>query len=135
MTLAELNRHFELREKLARAQETLDTLRLKARPGAAALTGMPHTPGVSDKVGDLAAEIADADAYIAYIEAEIRESEGAILTFIQSVDDMQTRLIFRLRFLRGLTWGEVSQVLGPYTSENSVKSICYRFFQKDGETP
>ena len=69
MTLAELNWHFALRDKLEKARETMATLRQKALPGASALTGMPHTPGVSDKVGDLAAEIADMDAYIQYIEA------------------------------------------------------------------
>ena len=40
----------------------LQSLRDAACPGAAALTGMPHTPGIKDKVGDLAAEIVDMDA-------------------------------------------------------------------------
>lgn len=132
MTLTELNRHFELREKLEKAQETLAILRQRAHPGAAALTGMPHTPGVSDKVGDLAAEIADMDAYIAAIEAEVAASEVPVLAFICSIEDAQIRLVLRLRFVRGLSWKEVSQVLGQYTSESSVKSTCYRFLREHG---
>ena len=88
----------------------LQSLRDAACPGAAALTGMPHTPGIKDKVGDLAAE-----------------SEGQIMPFIQGIDDDQTRLIFRLRFLRGLAWKEVAAVIGGRNSEDSVKMVCYRY--------
>lgn len=126
MTLAKLNQHFELIEKRAKAQDMMRSLREAAYPGAANLTGMPHTPGVKDKVGDLAAEIADLDARIAYLEDKISESESTILPFVRNIDDDQTRLIFRLRFLRGLAWKEVATVIGGHNTEDSVKSICYR---------
>lgn len=126
MTLSELNQHFELIEKLARAREMLQSLRDAACPGAAVLTGMPHTPGVKDKVGDLAAEIVDMDARVGFLEAEVKASEDAIMPFIQSIDDDQTRIIFRLRFLRGLAWKEVAAVVGGNTEE-SAKRICYRY--------
>lgn len=61
---------------------------------------MPHTPGIKDKVGDLAAEIVDMDARVGFLEEEVKASEGQIMPFIQGIDDDQTRLIFRLRFLR-----------------------------------
>lgn len=133
MTLTELNQHLELREKLAKAQELLASLRDAATPGAAKLTGMPHAPGVNDKVGDLAVEIADMDARIEYLQAEIQASESGILTFISGVNDDQARMAFRLRFIRGLSWKEVSAILGKYTSESSVKSACYRFLREPDE--
>ena len=49
----------------------LQSLRDAACPGAAALTGMPHTPGIKDKVGDLAAEIVDMDARVGFLEEEV----------------------------------------------------------------
>lgn len=127
MTLQELNKHFELREKLAKAHEMLDALRAAACPGAQVLTGMPHATGVKDKVGDLAVEIADMDERIEFLESEIKASEASILPFIKSIDDDQTRLIFRLRFIRGLTWKEVAAVVGGRNSEDSVKMVCYRY--------
>ena len=127
MTLAELNQHFELIEKLARARELLQSLRDSARPGAPALTGMPHATGVKDKVGDLAAVIVDMDARVGFLEKEARASEAIIMPFIQGIDDDQTRMIFRLRFLRGLTWKEVAAVVGGRNSEESVKMVCYRY--------
>lgn len=133
MTLEDLNKHLLLREKLEKAQEMLVSLREAAQPGAARLTGMPHTPGVKDKVGDLAVEIADLSSRIEYLNAELAEQEPPIEAFIAEIDDDQTRLVFRLRFLRGLSWKEVSQILGQHTSEHSVKAVCYRFFrERDG---
>lgn len=132
MTLEDLNKHLLLREKLEKAQEMLVSLRAAAQPGAARLTGMPHTPGVKDKVGDLAVEIADLTSRIDYLNAELAQQEPPIEAFIAEIEDDQTRLVFRLRFLRGLSWKEVSQILGQYTTENSVKSACYRFFRDGG---
>lgn len=132
MTLEDLNRHLLLREKLEKAQEMLVSLREAAQPGAARLTGMPHTPGVKDKVGDLAVEIADLSSRIDYLNAELAKQEPPIAAFITEIEDDQTRMIFRLRFLRGLSWKEVSQILGQYTTESSVKSACYRFFRDAG---
>ena len=105
----------------------LQSLRDAACPGAAALTGMPHTTGIKDKVGDLAAEIVDMDARVGFLEEEVKASEGQIMPFIQGIDDDQTRLIFRLRFLRGLAWKEVAAVIGGRNSEDSVKTVCYRY--------
>ncbi len=132
MTLEELNQHLALREKLDKAQELLMSLRAAANPGAAKLTGMPHAPGVKDKVGDLAIEIADLTSRIEYLTAEVVAQEPPIEAFVSGIEDDQTRMVFRLRFLRGLSWKEVSQILGQYTTEGSVKAACYRYFRDAG---
>lgn len=129
MTLEDLNQHLALREKLDKAQELLISLRAAASPGTAKLTGMPHAPGVKDKVGDLAIEIADLSSRIEFLNAELARQEPEIEAFVAEIEDLQTRIIFRLRFLRGLSWKEVSQILGQYTTESSVKAACYRFFR------
>jgi len=129
MTLEDLNKHLLLREKLEKAQEMLVSLRAAAQPGAARLTGMPHTPGVKDKVGDLAVEIADLTSRIDYLNAELAQQEPPIEAFIAEIEDDQTRLVFRLRFLRGLSWKEVSQILGRFTTEKSVSEVCYKYLR------
>ena len=129
MTLEELNSHYDKRRQKAEAEELLAALRLEAEPGAARLTGMPHTPGVKDKVGDLGAEIADTLTYIEALEAEIEQQESEIAAFISEIKDIRTRTIFRLRFLRGLTWKEVSRVCGRFTTEKSVSDLCYKYLK------
>lgn len=134
MTLEELNQHLLLREQLNQENEILAALLSAAQPGAARLTGMPHAPGVNDKVGDLAAEIADVSTHIDEIKAVLASQEPEILAFITGIPDIQVRTILRLRFIRALSWKEVSQVLGRYTSEASVRSACYRFFRSASES-
>ena len=130
MTLIELNRYFELVSNLARTKELLDNLRAAAYPASPALTGMPHAPGVKDKVGDLAVEIADLDIRRQYIEAEIEAQKEKVEEFVATIDDYYLRTIFRLRFERGLSWKEVATIVGGRNSEESVKSACYRYLRK-----
>lgn len=127
MTLETLNRHFDLLTQRDKARGIVDALRLAACPGAQKLDGMPRSSGVSDKVGDLAVEIADLDAQIESINEEIRASEIEISSYIQSIDDVQARVIFSLRFLRGLPWKDVATAIGGHNTEHSVRMICYRY--------
>lgn len=130
MTLQELSQYFKLRERLARDEEMLESLRAAACPGAQVLTGMPHASGVKDKVGDLAVEIADMEERIRFLKAEIKREENKVTAFIASIENDQTRLIFRLRFVRCLTWGEVAAVIGGRNTEEGVKSTCYRYLSQ-----
>lgn len=91
------------------------------------MSGMPHAPGVRDKVGDLAVEIADMTERIRYLKEEINRAEAAVTEFVENIENDQTRMIFRLRFLRCLTWGEVAAVIGGRNTEDGVKSACYRY--------
>ena len=127
MTLEELSKHFKLLERLDRDKEILENLRSAAVPGAQVLTGMPHAPGMRDKVGDLAVEIADMEDQIDALEAEIAENGKAVAEWISTIENDQTRIIFRLRFLRCLTWKEVAAVVGGRNTEAGVKMTCYRY--------
>ena len=133
LTLEELNRYFVLRERLAKAKEMLVSLRAAACPGAQVLTGMPHVSGASDKVGDLSIEIADLEGRIQILMNELSKEEAKINLFISSIENDQTRMIFRLRFLRCLTWGEVAAIIGGNNSESAVKNICYRYLESCDE--
>lgn len=78
-------------------------------------------------MGDLAVEIADMEERIRFLHEEIAQAEAAVTEFIKSIENDQTRTIFRLRFLRGLTWAEVAYIIGGRNTEDGVKSVCYRY--------
>ena len=130
MTLQQLNHHADLRDKLRKAEALVYRLQTKAHPGAQVLTGMPHTPGVKDLVGDLAVEIAEAQEVVDELDAQIRAEEPSVRSFIRTIDDAELRTIFRLRFIRGLSWKEIPEYISDYANESSVASACYRYMRK-----
>ena len=132
MTLERLNQHFELLRRREETEELLENLRSRAKPKTSSLTGMPRAPGVRDPVGELAAEMADCQAELDSLAELIQEDEGEIAAFIRSFPDLKMRTIFRLRFLRGLAWCEVADVVRQ--SEAAVKAIAYRYIRHEERT-
>lgn len=108
--MQDLNRYLELAKQLDRAREILLNLQEAAVPGAQKLTGMPRTPGVSDKVGNLAIEIADTKTAIEEMEQEIAEMRAQIDAFIKAIPDLELRTLFRLRFVRMLTYEDIAEI-------------------------
>ncbi len=70
MTLKELSQLYYLNREIERDKARLDELYSKAAGCTQTITGMPHVPGVTDKVGKYAAEIADLRGII---EANIQQ--------------------------------------------------------------
>lgn len=129
MTLEELNILFQLKKQLETNAEMLESLRAAAGPSSPILTGMPHAPGVKDKVADLAIEIADLEERIRYLREEIHNQEQTIGAWIETIESDQTRMIFRLRFIRAFTWAQVAATIGGRNTEDGVKSVCYRYLE------
>ena len=129
MTLQELSKYYKLHERLERNREMLSSLYAAAGPGAQVITGMPHAPGVSDKVGDLAAELWDLQSKIEYLEQRCAEEKKKLEKYIGSIKDDQTRMIFRLRFIHCMTWPQVAETIGGRNTANSVKLICHRYLK------
>ena len=126
MTLRELSIYYKLHERLERNREMLSSLSAAAGPGAQVITGMPHAPGVSDKVGDLAAELWDLQDRINYLESRCDEEKKKLEKYIGAIKYDQTRMIFRLRFIHCMTWLQVAEAIGGRNTESGVRSICYR---------
>lgn len=134
MTLSELSRYFKLQSKQQRNQLMLESLQDKAHTGALGaqvITGMPHAPGVRDTVGDLVVEIEDVKGEIERLGIEMDQAEQEISSYIETIPDIQTRLIFRLRFLRCMTWDEVADTIGGRNTVSGVKKTCYRYLDAE----
>lgn len=131
MTLQELSKYYKLHERLERNREMLSSLYAAAGPGAQVITGMTHAPGVRDTVGDLIVEIEDVKGEIKRLEIEMGRVEREISSYIETIPDIQTRLIFRLRFLRCMTWDEVADTIGGRHTVSGVKKTCYRYLDAE----
>ena len=88
---------------------------------------MPHVSGVRDKVGDLAVELADMEDRIQYLEAQAQTERLKVEAYCRSIMDARLYLIFRLRFVRCLTWAEIAGKLGKCYTENGVSRMVYNY--------
>ena len=129
MDLEELNQHFDLIQKLNDAKEMYSVIQAKSL-GGQALDGMPHGTGVSDKVGALASALADLKGQIEYLEKEIQRTAPPIGDFINEIEEPRLRPLFRFRFLYGLSYTDIANVLGPGTTAESVQMRCSRYLKK-----
>ena len=125
--MQELSKYYNLLQRIYRAEDILAGLQSAACPGAQKLNGMPAAPRVKDKLGDLAAEITDMQQLIEELKQAAEQERAKVAVYTNSIDDEQTRLIFRLRFLHCLTWAEVAEIIGRKNTASGVKMICYRY--------
>lgn len=128
MTRQDLEKHLKLRRQLMECRDILQNLKRSVGPGTQALTGMPHAPGVKDKVGDLATEITYMERRVAALQAKVDDQAVEVRNFIAGVQDDQMKIILSLRYIRGLTWIEVALVLGGRNTGSGVRSAVWRFF-------
>lgn len=119
MTLQELSHHVELRKRLAAGMELLESLETAVCP-------RDGLPGARDWVS---AAIADAKEEIARTETEIARSESEIADFIGTIENLQIRAVFRLRFLGGMVWRDVAAAIGGGNTEGGIQKICYRYLE------
>lgn len=129
MTLEKLNAYWDCIRDLESARALQTSLSSAAVPGAQVLTGMPHAPGYSDKLGELVPAMLDLSDTIASLEDQRAQGEKEITAFIQSIPDYRTRIIFSLRYLQGLTWKSVAAAMGGRNSVDGVKSACHRYLK------
>jgi DNA-directed RNA polymerase specialized sigma subunit len=133
MNLEDLSQHIKLEERIQQDEEILESLRDKAYPGAQSLDGMPHASGPNDKVGWLAAEIADLETEIDQLMAQSEVELENAKRYIKSIQDAKTRTVFSLRFVHCLTWAEVASNMGIFWTEDKCQRLVYRHFRKTDE--
>ncbi len=129
VTLRELSKYYGLHRRLEQNKQMLSALYIAAGLGAQEITGMPHTPGTSDKVGSLVLEIDDVKKRIACLETECAKEKELLEKRLCTIEDDHTRMIFRLRFLHCMTWAQVADTIGGGNSATNVKLICYRYLK------
>ena len=131
MTLKELSQLYYLNREIEMDKKRLQELDIKAVSIAPNITGMPHSPGLSDKVGRYAAEIADLKGIIDAKHQQCIYERSRLERYISSLDDSLLRQIFTYRFVNGLPWEQVAACVGGGNSAGSVKMMCYRYLNQE----
>lgn len=133
MTLKELSGVYLISEEIKEIEDEIERLRTTAEKITSVISDMPRGGGAVDKLTDTVAQIADYQTELA--DALIRQSNEAIRIskYINTIDDVTIRLIFRLRFLKLYKWNEVADRIGGNNTEASCKMMCYRYIREQNK--
>lgn len=129
MTNKELSQLYYLKKEIKIQRKRLAALESKAEGCTYRLTGMPHPVQDFDKVGKLAAQIADLKASIkSNLEKHVMELHR-LENFIQSVEDSQMRTILTLRYIKCWGWRRIAFEIGRY-DEQYPRKKCQAFLNE-----
>ena len=128
MTLADLNSHLDLVIELKKARAMLASMQGRVL-GAQQLDGMPHGQGAARSTENLSILLETEIDNVNRLEQVVERSEREIRKWIDEIPDSRTRIIFNLRYLCGMGWQQVAELIGGKNTENAVKSQCYRYLQ------
>ena len=130
LTLKELSQLYHINREIEMDEQRLQELEAKTLPGAQIITGMPHAPGVTDKVGQYAAEIADLRGIIEAKRKQCMYERNRLERYIAGIDDSLLRQVFTYRFVNGLPWTQVAANVGGGNTGDGVRKAVKRFLEK-----
>lgn len=132
MTLHELSQLYYLNREIEADKARLEELRGKTgAPASPSLSGMPH--GSGDNRSKVEREALEVVSLEHLIESKIKKCEAERLsleTYINTIPDSLTRLVFIYRFVNGLPWEQVAANIGGGNTADGVKKICYRYIDR-----
>ena len=117
MTKKELSQLYYLKKEIKEQQRRLAELEAVAINCSTEITGLPTGKGISDKIGNYAAQIADLKALLDLNLKKCFYELNRIDRFIQSVEDSQIRIILTLRYIQGLSWQKIAYAIGEHDEQ------------------
>ncbi len=131
MTAKELSQLYYLNKEIKTDEQRLEELREKSKsPQSARLDGIPGVIGNESRVERYAAEIIDIEAIIAAKREQCIHERNRLERYINDIDDSLIRQIFALRFVDGLSWGQVAARIGGNNTRDSIRMTVKRFLSK-----
>lgn len=131
MTVQELSQLYYLNREIEMDLKRLDELEGQIGPLSPKLTGMPHGSHTNDSQTErLVVELVDLQAIIASKQIQCIHERARLERYIEGIPDSETRMLFTLRFVNGLSWRQVAcDAKGDPRFEESIKKKCYRYLK------
>lgn len=130
MTQKELSQLYYLNREIEQLQAKIDEIETKAESTTKPITGMPNVPGITDRTGKYAIELAHLKSVLEVNIKKCFYERDRLDAYIQSIPDSQMRMILSLRYINGLSWEQVAASIGGISAEGAKKKN-YRFIQKN----
>ncbi len=132
MTIKELSQYRWLVREIEMTERRIAELEESAAgPSSPDLSGDPHGTGyVNNKIERQAVAIVTLWEKLNRQKAKCIEEKLRLETYIETIPDSQTRQIFVLRFVDGLSWRQVAFKVGGGNTDDSVRKVCFRYLQR-----
>lgn len=131
LTIKELSQLYWLDREIDQYKEKLAELEAEAQNIVPQATGVPRGNSVSDRVGNIAIEIADLKTLIDNNIQKRWCEKNKLMRYIMTVDDSLMRQILTARFVDGKRWWEVADIVGGNNTSASVRMACHRFLKSN----
>lgn len=129
MTKSELEQIYYLNRELKMWEDEL--ARLKARSLVASpLPCTSHGSGISDKVAQRTEREMELENRIQDKRDKIQELRDRAIAYITTISDSLTRMVIYYRCVSLFGWRRVAYEIGGNNTEESVRKIYTRFFER-----
>lgn len=129
MKMRELKSLYYLKKEVKELRRRISELETAAAGCTARITGLPGDEGISDKIGEYAAQIADLRALLELNLKKCFFELNRLNRYIQSVEDPLVKQIMIYRFINGCSWRKIAFQVGGNNSVDSVKKRLYRYLK------
>ena len=128
MTAEEINSIYYINKEIEHIQKELYDLKTKNFYKSNILTGMPKGNSERDIFSDYVEDIKTLEDMLHYNLKKLRIERKKMEEFLFSIEDVELRLIVRLRVVNNMKWEEIGAELGM--ERTTVSKKFYRFFSE-----
>jgi len=129
VTEKELNQLYYINKEIKILKEELDELKSRSKVKGQEITDMPIATGTSDKTASLAIAIREVEELYDIKLKELYLVRARIERYINTIDDVELRLIVRLRCINNMFWGDIGAEMGMDRRTASRK--YYKFIKEN----
>ena len=127
MTNKQLSQLHYLKKEIKMHQERLIELNALAEIKSSAITGMPMSKSISDRIGYSVIKIISIKDALSKLCEELTD-------YIENVDDPIIRMILTYRYVNNFSWEKTASKIGGRNRVSGLKKRLYRYFRKENRT-
>ena len=130
MTKKELSQLYYLKKEIKEQQRRIAELEAAATNCSTKITGLPSGKGISDKIGNYAAQIADLKALLDLNLKKCFYEFNRLNRYIEEVNEPLMKQIMIYRFENQMSWMQIEKAMGGKNRAESLRKKLYRYLKK-----
>lgn len=129
MTFKDLSQLHYIQKEINVIKNEIADLDDKLKSITQSANDMPHSSGISDKIGALTTNLVYQKEMLMIKNLQLEAEKTRLISFIDSIDDSLLRLIFRYRFIELKSWKQVALSVGGNNTADSCRKAVMRYLK------